>query len=329
MVKTHHIQTISIGVAVSLVVGLLTYVLTLSFLQWEDSAGKMVSAGIVLIVVAYIGLFGLFKVPIAHRGVPLFFGRRISTWLLDEGWNWIPPKPFMNFETVDVREMTIDIPDSLVISGNKEDGEEKNRAGMFIDTSMQASVDASNFNGPYAFLSIGEKVVRLGLIHLVVKTLRDVATRSDDEALMGMHEELAEAIKDALTSIPDGEIESIAHRWGIVVHNVFVTRIVPSNPDLLRAYEQRSIEQRQQISEVIEREHVIDSVKRIAEELKISTSEAAIIFAAERDKMHGRQQIIVTGDEGSPVMKAASMMVSATEKVTDSLANRLSSEGGK
>jgi len=262
------------------------------------------TAAITIVVFYYIGYKGFRKIDVGFNGVPEIFGRRVESILLDEGWVWLLPYPFMGVGAIDVRERTIDVLQAVVIS--------KNKVRMSIDTRLMWKI----FN-PYASLSIGEGVIEDGQVDLVINTLREKAKDHTDGELMALEKELGNAIKEAADENSD--------RWGIHTIQVMVTKIVPADEKVAEAWEKRSIEEREADAEVVERNHIITSIDAISTKddgsERMSPEVASAVFATERGKESPIRKIIIEGDERNPLVRASGV-------VNDGLVNQPSGKKG-
>src|SRR3989344_969559 len=165
-----------------------------------------IRAGIIAIIVGQVGIAGLTRIEIAHRGVPIFLGKRLGSFVLDEGWSWILPRPLIDAEVIDVRER------SLPLQGS----------GSFTFLSInnvRLSTTATvqwRITYPYKLLSVGENTAVSGLHDAAIDALREQAVEQgvDDFVFVRSKKDLSERVVVAL--------QNLADRFGIEIVDVFV-----------------------------------------------------------------------------------------------------------
>lgn len=87
------LRTISIGVALSLLHGLVAYVIARAIV---DQPPNFLSYGIFVAATALVFQAGRIYIPDNHMGVPRWLGsKNYSDWLLDEGHHWVGPWSFL------------------------------------------------------------------------------------------------------------------------------------------------------------------------------------------------------------------------------------------
>jgi len=260
-----------------------------------------------------IGTFlkGLIEIDVAHKGVPKILGKRTEKIELDEGYHWLPPK-IISAEEVSIKEQTKDVAIADVVSDNN--------VSMSIDTSIQYLII-----DPYQSLSIGESVISDGLEEITKRTLR-IEARAEgntDSVLMNMTEDLGIKVRDAIVkrNEAEGARESLEVRWGIRVLNVFVTKIFPTDPNVLDAYENEVIEKRQKEAETTERNFNVESIEAY-KETGLSAEAAAAMHAGERGKKVGVNVRVIQVNKDDPLTNAAAV-------VSDGLAEGGTPKGGE
>lgn len=239
----------------------------------------------------YFGYMGFLTIEIAHCGVPTLFGKRLETYHLNEGTVWLLPSPIMDAVEVNMQERTehirvSEIPAVGKIASNIPVGPSESIVEMLVDATLQWRVV-----DPYRVLDVGESVISDGLEQLVLNTIREEGASKSDVELMGRpatRGELGTAIKE--------DSKETAGRWGIEVTEVLIKQIIPSDPAVRRAYETYRREERERQGEAVEREFVIESINKIANETGMSVENAAEVFQAERGKMQ-RQGIRFSSDD--------------------------------
>lgn len=278
------------------------------------------------VIIPILTTSGLVEIPIQHAGVPLIFGKRQKNWLLDEGLNWILPTPFMGVEIVDVQEKTIRIPASeieedarpLIIpairglpalskDGKAEEttlNEEIWGKIRFVQMKVRLAIRYRVVH-PYQFLSQEPSVVERGLGDLTIKTLRQKGSEMSDIQLIRLKDTFeADIIKEmkkeqAYEGSKKTTEESPLERWGVVVHNVFIPRILHADPEMTKMYEAAMREEQQCTSENIEQEFLTASIERLVKK-GLTAQEALLAIQAERGKLT-RREVIITSTGGGAV----------------------------
>lgn len=247
---------------------------------------------LVVSIIAYFGYLGITEpVKIGHKGVATLFGARIPI-VINEGRNWLLPRPIMNFVEVDCREKPLNFAVSEALSSE--------------DIPMKVNVSAQiKVVDPYKSLSV-EKIE---------DSLKEVGARSIRwetkklpalELTKGM-EELSERLKK--------EIDDTSEKnWGIDAKQVFVTDIrLPK--DLEDAMTQKKTEEAQKDSERTEFNHILTMLggddleegKKAWKEMK--PKDRATIMQAERGK-----RTVITVDGGAGDFTKGSVAAAALNK---------------
>ncbi len=238
------------------------------------------SIPLVIFFILLIGFGGLRKIKVAHQGVPLILGERIKGFLFLEGWHWIPPI-IAALEEVDTRKLVKEI--------SKADAFTKDKTKIKVDATIEYQVV-----DPYSYLSLGEKVVEIGLENLTKQVLRLVTFKKDLDEALGMQQELNDVLRNVLTpgketnekikrqyGISD-EIDKATKGWGIDVINVFVAETQPSE-EIAKQLERVRAEEAQQKAEEIEAKHTINLIRQYQNE-GLSLEETILVVQTERDK---------------------------------------------
>lgn len=287
------VASIFVGVLLAIllsVVAIRIAIESISDLNW------LIRTGIVAIIVGQVGVAGLTKIEIAHRGVPIFLGKRLDSFILDEGWSWILPRPLMDTEVIDIRERTLPLQ-----GGGSFTFLSLNNVRLSTTATVQWRIA-----NPYRLLSVGENTATSGLHDAAIDALREQAVEQgvDDFVFVRSKKELSGRVTTTL--------RKLAERFGIEIVDVFVKDILPTNPRVLEAYEKLRIETEERAAEQVERDLIIESIKKIAEETGVPASEAAIIFANERGKMK-RQQLVIQSDHKSPLILGGNLLGDAKD----------------
>lgn len=220
---------------------------------------------IVLGVALAILIQGLRNIPVGHKGVVLFLGKRTGK-VFDEGWKWVLFPPFLyNIIMVDTREQTIDTPTRNIWSADT------------IELSVDAAVNIA-VRRPDSFLNKGPSAINLGLQNMILSAIREAAqTRfvvpqnapdfdewEDDDPrrtpVQTAKDSLRAEIKDKLSSeIPTTGTDD----WGIEVTGVSITSI-----DVDEAVQQAM--QRQQTESLEAGGELVDIDNEIAKALAVA-----------------------------------------------------------
>lgn len=277
--------------AIMLIIMLKVYIVT----NYVEVTLNQYGEGALLMGVFYFaGWQGFKNVPIGFNGVPGLFGQRLKLFTLPEGWIWL--LPFMTLETIDVRERTKDIREFVVIS--------KNNIRMRVESQILWKVVH-----PYRTLSIGEDVignaeegnVEAAIKALVIRMIRmQVLTYTDKELMTGKMDIEGDA---TLTT------NNISKRWGVWVVQILVIKIVPVNEKVMSAWEEEGVEQRQKITDKIDREALIASIEEISNNgNNMSPEMAAMVELARRGKEMPTKKIVIDDQSTrgiDPLLKAA------------------------
>lgn len=263
---------------------------------------------------------GLVDIPIQNAGVPLVFGKRMQSWLLDEGLNWILPSPLMGFEKVSLQEQTIQIPKDeeeaekpLIVPAirglkeNEDDTKQEIRkladddfkTIRFVQMKARLVIRYSIVH-PFQFLNQGPNIVERGLGDLAVKTLRQMGSVMSDIDLIRQKDtfegKIIKEMRKEPTDPPDAKGQSPLDRWGVRVHNVFIPRIAHAEQKMAEAYEAAMREEQQKTAEEIEQKFLAESITQLVGK-GLTPQEALYAIQAERGKLD-RREVIITSTGG-------------------------------
>ncbi|MCK5286135.1 MAG: hypothetical protein KAJ58_02840 [Candidatus Pacebacteria bacterium] len=119
-----------------------------------------------------------------HKGVPLILGRPIDWFTLPSGKFWILPKPFMDFEEVDVRQKDLDIDIKEALS--------KDNVKIDVDVLVKAAV-----SNPFQWLKTEE--ADKALMTLVRRNIRVFVNQIDSEKMPGQKIEFSTNLEKGVT----------------------------------------------------------------------------------------------------------------------------------
>ena len=317
-----HIDEISIRPFRSIIFGIvmcsLLAVLGIGYSVMVNSSWVWIVAVVIAALYFYVGLI---DVPIGWRGVPLIFGGRNKPWsaLFYEGNNWVP-RPFISAEFVDMRERTNDVVGLDIIAtgtldstdAEKSEGEDTSGTSSraqrrVVEVHFDPSIQWRIWD-PWKVLSTGEEVVMQGLEKVVRDAFRTVGTRQGDDQLMRNRKTVKQMVEHAADRRSD--------RWGILVLDLPIERVRPKDEKVLDSYQKLTIEAQERPAEVVEREHVIVSSKRLMEELQITGESALMAFDDSRGKARRRKRVVVVGDV-DPMTRAAAVLADGLENRGD------------
>lgn len=253
--ELHNFIGFAIGISVNIIIATIAY---LVLPNWYGLGG-------IIITVGYFGLGGIINIPIGFKGVPLMFGRRISFFVLPEGLNWVLPRPFMNSENVNMKELTSDPGLTTVLTGK---GKETVR--VIVDAAIQWKI----YNA-FQVLSVGISVIEKGMDNLIKEVVRStIADKSPDEAIQ-IHEKLKDDLETKATEKSDD--------WGIEITNVFITQLGFSD-DVIKDFEKVTREDKQRTAERTELQHVREQIESF-KSVGLKPESAKEIVQTERDKV--------------------------------------------
>ncbi len=98
--------------------------------------------GIILAIISLVYFLygGIRAVPVGYLAAPLFLGKRVWSFVLDEGWTWYWPSPIGDINQNDVRKRSLDVPVAEVLT--------KDKIAVKIDFSAEVEiVDVSRYLG--------------------------------------------------------------------------------------------------------------------------------------------------------------------------------------
>lgn len=278
-------------------------------------------------------LFGLFffvlnivDIEIGWRGVPTILGKRNTPFsaLFHEGKHWLP-RPFVDAEVIDMRERTNDIDGLDVIATGTVAAEGSEGAKTKVEVHFDPSIQWRIFD-PWKVLSRGEEVISTGLIQVVRSSFREVAADQGDDDLM--------ANKKQARIQAEHNADDRSDRWGVLVLDIPLAKVRPTQPAVMQAYERLTIESRERPAEAVEREHVIKSVLAMVGKLNITDSEALMAFDDARGKARRRKRITIATDvssrapsNGSGDSQSPSMPPAGLEKAAAILGDALEDRG--
>lgn len=189
---------------------------------------------------------GIRQIPIAHVGLPLWFGGRSQEWgyLYGEGYVWTP-WPLMSVEAVSVEEKPFDQPNFTIVVGGKSKSGNGNSSTIDTEGALM-EVDLTFFYmiwNPWRFKDV-ERSLIAELNDVIESGSRRVGTRMHPIEFILARKELSDAVRKDLVSQ--------TARWGLVIFNLNVKKIKFADMKLQERYEAMVGETMQRRSEQTE-----------------------------------------------------------------------------
>jgi len=257
--------TIPIGVVVTLLISGLLLILTKMFLPWPVCVAETI------LVAFYLFWGGLIYIPFPSKGAVLFLGTRMRKIPpLNEGWGWTLPKPLMFVEVVNMEERTTDIGTITVTAKGTR---------MDITSKLQWQIVA-----PYTFLSLGESVVREGIVSMVKDRIRTWCASKSSVDVEDDEKKLAEEIK----TIGDKEARK---RWGIDFVDVQIESILGPK-EVADAKAKIEQEKREAEAETIEANILTGLAKNMQRETGLPIQDCVTAIQRERGKIEAKEFLL-------------------------------------
>lgn len=247
---------------------------------WANFWGYVVLIG----ALVYVAL-GIIKISIGHKGVPLFFGRRLlkkaevpappmlppmewegeeeqgrprpqvpeeglqkARFLIPEGWTWLP-WIVLGSEDVDVREETVKVDEFVVVSSYERNGQQN-----FVRLTVRPSVIRFKVKNPGQSLSVGMDTIRTGARELLQNIIRSY--------IAGTPPEVAIRATDRMRGEAERMADSRAAWWGVDITEILIGEVAfPES--VQRDYERVLREEKQRDAETIELNHVAERINDI------------------------------------------------------------------
>ena len=305
---------IGIGVCILLAIGLIGLLAKLIGTGWF--AWLLCS----VIVFGGVGVYGIVPVEIQHTAIPLFFGRRISWFVLEEGWNWLLPSPIMDIAIVNMRERVLRIGEKF--------GQEKieELVAATIQTPEKTAADPDPHGDvrlvemisritimwivtdPKRFINVGEATIEGALTDLAVKTFRAEASMISDIDLIRSTDDFENHVRKALINDKDVTTKQrMTDIYGIRIRRVIIPKVTHKDSGTVKSYERVAQEKREKQAQEIERTFLLQSIE-ILKTTGMTAEQALLAIQAQRGK-NRRQELIIRAGEGvSEMAKAAAVI---------------------
>lgn len=311
------LSTFLVGIAFNAGLIFVATIIVTNFTDGFTVRGIIASALAALAILMVFGWNGIREIQPVHVGVPMILGDLSDLFLLPGGYFWLPPKPFMDFVEVSLKEKTMN-PDIK---------------GVLSSDNKTASIDAQIqffISNPYAYLQVEKPSEALeGLVGRNVRWLANMVEVVKLPGVKGLFSELLEGttldkivnhtstdtdrvvaealvlglIKDPgedFSKIDVGGIKETAEEWGVTIKKAMVTEVgIPQ--EITKANAEKDVEMAQARSETIQQELFwtllgggnLEEGKEVWK--KMDGPERAKIIQAERNK---RTVITVDGNAG-------------------------------
>ncbi len=286
-----------LGILVNVTLAIIAYLignaLAIYFLKF-NLAGTTIGLLSSALSLVYFGRGGLREIPISHRAVPLSFGTRQEEYELSEGWVWNWPAPIRSVEIVDVREQTLEVGMTEVLTDDN--------VPISIDLSAQFMVV-----NLYTFLSA--KGVPEALREAIDSTTRVIIQELESDKVAQEKKNIPDQILNGFKTLEDKEVDGIANyaaiRWGIEVIKIRITHIrLPEELETANTAikVQEALTKKEVVqaaTEKVEAAHVAAMIKTYVD-AGLSATEAVNALQAERSKA---TRIIIDGN-ANPLVQA-------------------------
>lgn len=264
------------------------------------------------------GIAGLIKIDIGFKGVPVWFGGRLtkqkelpsnegmpkrtvmkSIFELKEGWNWILPRPLMGVEAIDVREQSTEVSKFTVMAlGSISPDKPEDISGVRV--TIEPSTIRWRFDEPAQTLSIGEAVIKQSLVELIQNTLRQEVSQLSDIEVLKTTQELRRKIQI--------EVDARADDWGMEVIS-FLMGEISLPEEVHKDYEKLRREERQRKAERLELDHVRDRLNELIA-MGYTHERAQEIVQTERGKVKKEvreNQLSISPETGQVIERIAGL----------------------
>lgn len=242
----------------------------------------------------YFGWMGFRQIAVGFNGIQLILGTRTRK-IYSEGWVWNWPKPIGDIQVEDMREQTLDLELTEVLTEDNVPVS-VNLAVQFRISDIRRFLDVQDARGS-------------------LKQATDSVTRVVVQGIVSEH--VAQEKKNIPENVKNGTIEGLeeislhdyaSSQWGLEIVKVRITHIrLPEELEAARTNVQvmkaeQSKEQQQAAAEVIEANHVAQMIK-IYTDAGLDPALAVNIAQSERGKA---TRLIIDGT-GNPLEKAGAL----------------------
>lgn len=291
------------AVIVNLVIGAVGSLLVKWLATWllNPLAGMLLAYITLAMSLLYFGALGFRQVPIGYLGIGLWFEERVPDQIYPEGWCWNWPKPFADIKFEDVREETLDIKMTEVLTNDN------------VPVTLDLSVQLQVINLSRA---LDVKNPKGAIEEAVDSNTRIIVQTIDAERIGQEKKDIPDKIRNGTIKLTgqapsdSAEIENLGtqslgsyseSQWGYRIINIRITSIrlpkemedARTNVQVMKAERAKEIEQA--AAEVIEANHVAALIK-IYTDAQLSPAMAANVAQSERGKAI---RIIVDGNADS------------------------------
>ena len=257
----------------------------------------------------------IIQVPLAHFGVPLFFGMRNRPWtkIYAEGWVW-RLRPLCGVDIKDTQRKRLDLHDDCnehqfevnaasaknrgEVGGDypEEGKKEKDLETEIVPMLVNAYAIYQIWN-PWRSTSAGETDAILGMNSHVIGKVRDASVAYTESEMR--------ADKDALENVAKTAANDEAGQWGMWVPELSIQSITPKSLKVVAAHESVVIARRGRKAS-----RHIEQGARVFQEMGMSAEAAVLAHDDQHGRAHVRRQIVFSGANSDPLglMRAATMI---------------------
>ncbi|MBI2096415.1 MAG: SPFH domain-containing protein [Candidatus Taylorbacteria bacterium] len=240
------------------------------------------------ITAVYVSAFGIVDIPIGHAGVIFIVGQRVRNYMLGEGLAWILPYPFAKAVPVDMRENRTEVDGFDILCF----GAEKTGTSVNFKTAILWKV-----KDPMTFIDV-LPIAHSNIHSIALSAIRAVASVLDVITVLKAQSDFAEIIKK-------GSVAAEA-RWGLSIIQVIVSSIVPSDKEVISAFNQAQIEKSQKEAESTEGKLLLDYIRALVD-VGLTPEYASGVAMAERGKIQIKRFDI--NQTGNPSLAGAAAII--------------------
>jgi len=306
------LATFLVGITLNAGLIFVATIIVTNFTGGFSIRGIIASVLATLAILMVFGWNGIREIKPVHVGVPMIMGDLSDLFLLPGGYFWLPPKPFMDFVEVSLKEKTMN-PDIK---------------GVLSSDNKTASIDAQIqyfISNPYIYLQVDKPEESLeGLIGKNVRWLANMVEVVKLPGVKGLFSELLKGttldkivghdstdtdkvvsealvlglIKDPtedFSQISVGGIKETAQEWGLTIKKAMVTEVVIPK-EITDANADRDVEIAQRKSESVQNRTLLDLMKEFKVDFPdLSDEKIADLIQVERKKAI---RVIIDGNAG-------------------------------
>lgn len=256
-------KTISFGIVLASIFSAITWYLMPS--EIGEFPRTNISGAIVVFALT---LFPGFKnIPVASVGVPLFLGKRLTSFFLAEGWQWVGPFPFI----FSIQDPPTDF---------KERTQKLDPLNVFTKDKVKVKVEGAigwQVKNPSEYLSVAASVIEIGLDDAADEVIRREIAGNNLDDVLGSEPDLRDKILDGVRE------KAQDRHWGIKITRVFMPEF-GLDPKVEEDLALKRREEAQREGERTELDHIREQIKKTIDDRKCSFDEAKeiVLLATKR-----------------------------------------------